>query len=121
MRNEYKTALGWKIFVLIGGLPLCGLFIWSAYTLLIDLTANLVLSIIMLPIIIGMILMFVYGIVDMFVSKLIISDNEIKTVNIWGAKKLSFEEIKGITSDEAYVRVIPKDNSLKPLKDKSIL
>lgn len=114
--REYKSAVGWKLFALIGGTLLCFLFGWLAYITIYAEPFSLTLALILLPISIGMIVMFIYGIIDMFISKLIITKGGIKKVNLLGTRKLSFDQVKGIRSDQNYVYIIPHNKTQKGIK-----
>lgn len=116
MTKEYKIATGWKLFILIGAPLLSGLFAWLAYTTLIADPFKLTTAVFILPLSIGMILMFIIGIIDMFKSKLIFSNEGIRKVNYLGEKKLKYDQIKGIKSDENYVYIIPKNENDKIIK-----
>jgi hypothetical protein len=110
MTKQYKTATGWKVFILVAAPPLCGLFGWLAYTTLTAEPFNSTIALFMIPLSIGMILMFVLGIFDMFKSTLTFTKDGIKKVNLRGEKVLQYNQIKGIKSNENYVVIIPKDD-----------
>jgi hypothetical protein len=113
--KEYKTALGWKIFISIVAPPLCVLFGWVAYTILIAEPFNLTVALFMLPLSLVMILMFIFGMFDIFKSKLIFTQDGIKKVNLRKTKELSYTSIKGIKSDQNYVYIIPKNDNDKQI------
>lgn len=116
MEREYKIAFGWKLFMLIGSPPLCALFAWMAWMVMVKEPFDLTLTLIMLPLSIGLIIMFVFGLIDMFFAKLVISRDRLKKANIWGTKELLFDEIKGFQSDKNHIYIIPKSENKKWLK-----
>lgn len=114
--KEYKTAKGWAIFIYLFAPLLIGLFGW----LLIlpfqngDFSPNA--SWILIPVSVAMIALMIFGVIDVYKGRLIITDDRIISVSTFSNRELKLNEIEGFTVNEQYIFVEPNDKEKKKIK-----
>jgi len=114
--KEYKTAKGWAIFIYLFAPLLIGLFGW----LLIlpfqngDFSPNA--SWILIPVSVAMIALMIFGVIDVYKGRLIITDDRIISVSTFSNRELKLNEIEGFTVNEQYIFVEPNDKGKKKIK-----
>ena len=116
MKQEYKIAKGWAIFVWIV-LPLfmvlVGVLGVMPYQ---EEELNLTLILILTPILVGLELLMVLGLIDIVKGRLIIEEDKIKGIGVFNTKVLSFQNIKGFKVDKNYLYYIPANDNYKRIK-----
>ncbi|WP_020531046.1 hypothetical protein [Flexithrix dorotheae] len=114
--KEYKIAKGWAIFIYLFAPLLIGLFGW---VLILpfqngDFLPNF--TWILIPISVAMIAVMVFGVMEAYKGKFIISSESIKSIGSFSNKVLKFDEIKGFTVNEQYIFIEPKNRLKKRIK-----
>lgn len=99
--QKFQLAKGWKFLTYIFSPLMIGLFGWTFWVLLMG--DNTWLFVLMIPVCVGMILLFIYAMHDAAKGAIILTDEAIIHYDIFGAKKLSLDKIKGIRLDEHYL------------------
>lgn len=114
--REYKTAKGWAIFIYLFAPLLIGLFGWLLVLPFLNGNFEPNASWILIPVSIAMIVLMVFGVLDVYNGRLIIQDNSIKSISTFSNRELAFDDIKGFTINEQYIFVEPKDKNEKRIK-----
>ena len=116
MKNEFKIAKGWAIFIWIFAPGLIALFGFLGVMPYTEEKFDLTLALILTPISLGMIFLMVLGVIDTIKSKLIIDKTQLISISVFKTKRLDFKDIKGIKSDQNYLHFIPNSTDLKKIK-----
>lgn len=116
MKQEYKIAKGWAIFIWIFAPGLIALFGFMGISPYLDDDIDLTLVLILTPFSIGLILLMVLGLVDTVKSRLIIEKDKIISISVFKTKRLDFSDIQGFKRDQNYLYFIPKSTDLKKIK-----
>ena len=116
MKQEYKIAKGWAIFIWIT-LPLfMGLFGWLGIMPYVQEEFDLIMALVFTPLSIGLEFLMVLGLVDIVKSKWIIENSTITAIRVFKTRHFKLEEIKGFKQDQNYLHFIPKDTTAKKIK-----
>jgi hypothetical protein len=116
MKQEYRIAKGWAIFIWIT-LPLfMGLFGWLGIMPYVQEEFDLIMAIVFTPLSIGLEFLMVLGLIDIVKSKWIIENNTITAVRVFKTRQFKVEEIRGFKQDQNYLHFIPKDSQVKRIK-----
>ncbi len=114
--REYKIAKGWAIFIWILGPGLIALFGFSGIMPFLAEDINFILALILTPISIGMIILMVFGLIEVYKGRLLIENDRLVSIGAFKTKELKFDEIKGYTVNEQYIFVEPKTKEKKRIK-----
>src|SRR5687767_2585050 len=114
--KEYKIAKGWAIIIYIFAPLMIALFVWVLLMPFQKEEISLDATWFLIPVSIAMIALSILGIVDAYKSRLLISDDSIKSINVFSNRELMLDEIKGYTVNEQYIFLKPKDQSKKIIK-----
>lgn len=114
--NEYRITKSWKILFSLSALVLIGLFGWILASTLVgdDYKSGAIWFLVLLSV--SVIAGMVVGLLAVFKSKLIITDNSIKTINIFSTRELRYDEIRGCSFSEQVVIIKPQDDQKKSIK-----
>jgi hypothetical protein len=116
MIGEFRIAKGWRIFIYIVSLPLIALFVFVGILPFKSEPFNLTILLLLLPISVGAITLFAFGLVQTIIERFTIGDDYFSLKGLFGTRILSFSEIKGFRSDDKYIRIVPLESSKKPMK-----
>jgi hypothetical protein len=116
MTQEFRTAKGWRIFIYIFSPLLIGLFLYVGFIALNSEAFDLTVSLILIPVSLGGTLMFTYGLIETIKGRLIIKDDSISRLNIFGTRTLALQEIKGYRTDGNYIHIISNSKNKKSIK-----
>lgn len=117
IKREYQTAKGWRIFTYILTPPMLILFGWVGYLGFTSEMESVWLSVFLILISLLMMAVFVIGLIDMKVGRLIIYPDKFVKVNWLKKVELPFSKVKGfIATDPNYVFIYPKDENHKTIK-----
>ncbi len=116
MTGEFRTAKGWRIFIYIFSPLLIGLFIYVGFIALSSENSNLTVKLILIPVSLGGVIMFIYGLLETMRSKIIIAANSISSLSILGTKTLDFREIKGFRINNNDIHIISNNKGRKSIK-----
>lgn len=114
--KEYRIAKGWAIFIWIMGPVLIALFGFLAIMPFLADEIDLTLVLILTPISIGMVVLMVFGLIDVYKGRFIIKEDRLVSIGVFKTKELRFEEIKGFTVNEQYIFVEPNAKEQKRIK-----
>lgn len=114
--KEYRIAKGWAIFIWIMGPVLIALFGFLAIMPFLADEIDLTLVLILTPISIGMVVLMVFGLIDVYKGRFIIKEDRLVSIGVFKTKELRFEEIKGFTVNEQYIFVEPNTKEQKRIK-----
>lgn len=114
--KEYKIARGWKIFIYLTAPFMIGLFVWTLTIPFADDHFSPVAGLILIPISLAMITLFVVGVVDTHLRRVLIADNEITTISILSRRTLRLHEIRGYTVNDQYIFVEPLSQERKRIR-----
>lgn len=114
--KEYRIAKGWAIFIWIMGPGLIVLFGFLAIMPFLADKINLTLLLILTPISIGMVVLMVFGLIDIYKGRFIIKKEGLVSIGVFKTKELRFDEIKGFTVNEQYIFVEPNTKDKKRIK-----
>lgn len=116
MKNEFKIAKGWAIFIWIFAPGLIALFGFLGVMPYTEDDFDLTLALILTPISLGMVFLMVLGVIDTIKSKLIIEKTHLISISVFKTKRLDFKDIKGIKRDQNYLHFIPNTTDFKKIK-----
>ncbi|MES2062694.1 MAG: hypothetical protein V4456_12285 [Bacteroidota bacterium] len=108
MEQEYRVGLFWKIFY---GLTVGGLLIVFSLLVIATLPEKPVYLIFLAPI-----LLFLVVLINIFKSKVIITDSDITRKRIFYNKTLNFANIKGVRIESKIIVIEPLDVSCPKIK-----
>ncbi len=114
--KEYKIAKGWAIFIWIMAPVLIGLFGFLGVMPFIADEINLTLVLILTPISICMVVLMVFGLIDVYKGRFIIQEDKLISIGVFKNKELKHDEIKGYTVNEQYIFVEPNIKEKKRIK-----
>ena len=114
--KEYRIAKGWAIFIWIMGPVLIALFGFLGVMPFLADEIDLTLVLILTPISIGMVVLMVFGLIDVYKGRFIIKEDRLVSIGVFKTKELRFEEIKGFTVNEQYIFVEPNTKEQKRIK-----
>lgn len=112
--KTFKIAIGWRIFIYVTLPPFILLFSFLPIQCFIDGKMNsfyfwLGIALLVIP-------LLIYGLIDTYKSKIILTESYIKSVSALGTKKLLVSEVKGFKEDENYIHIIPLSKEKKKIK-----
>jgi len=73
-------------------------------------------KLILIPVSLGGVIMFIYGLLETMRSKIIIAANSISSLSILGTKTLDFREIKGFRINNNDIHIISNNKGRKSIK-----
>ncbi len=114
--KEYRITKGWAIFIWIMGPALIVLFGFLGIMPFLADKINLSLALILTPISIGMVVLMVFGLIDIYKGRFIITKDGLVSIGVLKTKELRFEEIKGFIVNEQYIFVEPNTKEKKRIK-----
>ncbi len=115
MTGEYKTRIGWRIFIYIFSPLLIALFIFVG-TLTFRSEFNLIVAIILIPVSVGGVILFTYGVAEAIVGRFIIGTNSLSQKTCLWTRTLTFAEIKGYKTVSNYVNIVPTESNKKGIQ-----
>jgi hypothetical protein len=120
MKQEYRYAKGWRIFSFI---LFPSLMIGFGYLGIMPYikNADLVATILLTALSIGVECLMVLGLIDLYKGKLVLEENTISAIGIFKTRSLKLSEIKGFKRDNNYLYYIPLSNKLKQIKVSSYM
>lgn len=116
MKQEYKIAKGWAIFIWITLPIFMVLFGWLGIMPFVQDEFDLIMAIEFTSFSVGLEFLMILGLVDITKSKWIIENNTITAIRVFKTRHFKLEEIKGFKHDQNYLHFIPKDTSAKNIK-----
>jgi hypothetical protein len=116
MQKQYKIATGWVIFIYIIAPAMIALFVWLGYLPFQNGNFTPNWSWILIPVSLGMIFLMIYGIIEAYKWRLIIGEDSITAIEVFGKKKLKVVEIEGFTLLKEQIVVVPIDKHKKKIK-----
>ncbi|MDH5598776.1 MAG: hypothetical protein OEY34_06620 [Cyclobacteriaceae bacterium] len=116
MRQEYKIAKGWAIFIWIFLPFLMALFGWVGIMPFMNEDNSLGSSIAILLFCLGFEFLMILGLIDTIKGKLIIENDTITSVGVFKTKTLEIKNVKGFKQDQNYLYFIPSNTSDKRIK-----
>ncbi len=116
MKQEYKIAKGWAIFIWIAMPLFMALFVWLAIMPYVQEKFDLALALILTPFSIGLEFLMVIGLIDTVKSKWIIAGGTITAIRVFKTRRYELEDIKGFKQDQNYLHIVPKDKASKSIK-----
>lgn len=115
MTGEYKTRIGWRIFIYIFSPLLIALFIFVG-TLAFRSEFNWIVAIILLPVSVGGVILFTYGVAEAIVGRFIIGTDSLSQKTCLWTRTLTFAEIKGYKTVSNYVNIVPTESNKKGIQ-----
>jgi hypothetical protein len=116
MTGEFRTIKGWRIFTYILSPLLIALFIFVG-TLVFRLEPfSWIAALILIPVSLGGVILFTYGIAEVMESKFIIEKDSLSQKSLFWTRTLSFTEIKGYRTVNNYTNIFPTDFNKKAIQ-----
>lgn len=103
--REYKVAKGWRIFIYVSySLMLvlgiyCLTFLWHEF--------SVTLTVILIPISLGLVGLSVYALLDTYHWKLIIAQDRVIQRSLFQNRMLMLNEIRGFRAGQNYIHILP--------------
>lgn len=116
MKTTYRIAKGWEIFIWICVILLMGLVGRLGAEAFLQENFNLNYAIGYISVAILFELLLIFALMDITKRKWIIDNDSIIEVGVFKTKKLFISEIEGFTTDDNYMRFIPKQSHQKKIK-----
>ena len=116
LTGEFRIAKGWRIFIYVCSPPLIGLFVYLGVITVITDEFNLTVALILIPVSLGGIALFVYGLMEALKGKFIILSNSVSNKGVLQTRTLEFHEIKGFRTDSNYIHIISNNNEKKSIR-----
>src|SRR5688572_27697052 len=112
--HEFRYGAILKAFIYIFSPVFIGLFVWTLFHFSNE--NAMVYFLLVVPAAISMIALFAYGIADVTIGKVIVTDSLVTLRSPLGSRSLLINEIRGFRQDENYIRIVPMDASKKEVK-----
>ncbi len=116
--TEYKIATGWAVFLYVAGTALIGLFVWvltlSSRSGMSTAAAGVITVITAISV--AMIVLMVLGMIEAWKGRVRVSEDKVEVTGVFSRRELKLDEIKGYLIDKDYIRLMPFDPKVKPLK-----
>ena len=116
LTGEFRTAKGWRILIYIGSPPLIALFVYVGFLPFIRDEFSIVAALLLIPISLGMITLFVYGMIETIKGRFIIANKSVSNKDALGTMTLEFKEIKGFRTDSNYIHIISNTKEKKSIR-----
>lgn len=110
----YRTAKGWRIFIIIVAL----FFIGGGLTMIILslFVENKRLLWIIIPLFLGLSVIGIAALYDMIKGKFVIADNYVHSISFFSNRQLKHDEIKGFRVNEHYIFIEPISKDKKKVQ-----
>lgn len=120
----FRIAFGWRIFIYVICLITLSLGIWMISYLIININSSDFLStpnFILIPISICLVSFSIYVFIRAQNEKVVILHDRYVVHYAFTIKNLLFDEIKGFTVDQNYIKLYPRTDTKKPINVSSSL